>query len=415
MKKRIAVIGGGIAGLTAGYLLHKRHDVTLFEKQNRLGGNAYTHETPDGQSPDIAVAAFGRAGYPNFYALLSELGVETVPCWNSYMSFHDLDRREGLYLTPSLKGSLAQGFKFLRPGPMGDLVRLFAGLKKARRLLDSGLLEDSTLAECLNKVPELSGNSRLIFLCALGLLSSMDCSEILGSPADFFLDKLGVHHDVISPKAAYSIRCVKHGTRRYVNALAAGFRRRIVFGTKIKAVVRSPDKAVLVMEDLSRLTFDKVVFACNADQALKLLADPTDDEKRLLGAWKFKEGRLVVHRDYSGFPSRDLIESYTFLYTDRGGELRFSVNGALWREPHVSKDCEYISSQHPNFPIRPELVDLDATLRTPVFDFKSCATIKKLPSLNNVRNSFFCGSYFGYGLHEDAVASAAAAARYFNE
>lgn len=412
MKKRVAVIGGGIAGLAAGYLLNKRHEVTLFEKSRRLGGNAYTHVTPDGESPDIAVAAFGRAGYKNFYALLSELNIETEPCYTSYMSFHDLDRKDGLYLTPSLKGSLAQRFKFLRPGQMGGLVRLFAGLKKAQRRLEAELVQDLTLDECLDRIPEMSGHPRLIFLCALGLLSSMDCAEILSAPAGFFLNKLRVHHDVISPKAAYSIRCVKNGTRRYVNALAAGFRKRIVFGARIAAVVRNSDKVTLVMEDSSRQTFDKVIFACNADQALKLLADPTGDEKKLLGAWKFKEGRLVVHRDYSSFPPRDLIESYTFLYTNRGGELRFSVNGALWREPHVSRDCEYISSQHPNFPIRPELIDLDATLRTPVFDFNSCATIKKLPSLNNVRNSFFCGSYFGCGLHEDAVASAAAAAKY---
>src|ERR1019366_9159308 len=100
------------------------------------------------------------------------------------------------------------------------------------------------------------------------------------------------------------------------------------------------------------------------------------------GKWRYKDGRVVVHRDHGAFPPRALIEAYTFLYTLRGGKMETSVSGSLWHEPQAPADCDYISTQHPNFPIRKDLIELDATLRTPLFDFGSVATIPRLPKLN---------------------------------
>lgn len=409
-RRRIAVIGGGIAGLTAGWYLKRVHDVVLYEKSGRLGGNAYTHRTPKGEALDIAVAAFGKAGYKNFYALLAELDIPTELCSNSYLSFHNLDTKEGLYLTFSAQGALFQGFELFRPANLQNLAKLFIGLQRAQHRLSSGSLAGVTLGRCLSELPEFSGDAKVVFLSTLSLLSSMQVPELLEAPAEFFLNKLRTHHDVISPKAVYSVRCVRDGTRRYVNALAAPLRRDVRFNARIARVERGPGGAVVVGEDGSRDAFDAVVFACNPDQALALLAAPTDLERELLGAWRYKDGRVVVHRDHGAFPPRPLIEAYTFLYTMREGRMETSVNGALWHEPQAPKDCEYISAQHPNYPIRTDLVDLDTVLRTPLFDFKSVATIARLPELNEVGQSYFCGSYFGFGLHEDAVTSAKAVA-----
>ena len=241
----------------------------------------------------------------------------------------------------------------------------------------------------------------------------MRAAEVLASPAEFFLDKLRTHHDMLSPKALYSVRCVRDDTRRYVNALAARYRRNVVLNARIRTVERGAPGAVLVMEDGSRRDFDAVVFACNPDQALALLATPTPLETELLGAWRYKDGRVVVHRDLTSFPPRGLIEAYTFLYTMRDGVMDTSVNGATWHSPHAPKDCEYISAQHPNYPIRADLIELDTVLRTPMFDFRSVATLPRLPELNEQGQSYYCGSYFGFGLHEDAVTSAKAVAEKF--
>ena len=409
-RKRVAVVGGGIAGLTAGYYLNRRHDVVLFEKSGRIGGNAYSHRTPKGEVLDIAVAAFGKAGYKNFYALLDELEIPTELCQNSYMSFHNLDTEEGLYLTLSAQGAIHQGLGLFRPANLQSLAKLFVGLQRAQHRLGRGSLKGVTLGRCLEDLPEFSGDAKVVFLSALCLLSSMETHELLAAPAEFFLNKLKTHHDVISPKAVYSVRCVRDGTRRYVNALAARWRGRIRFNARLRTVERGAKGAVVVMEDGSREAFDAVVFACNPDQALALLAAPTPLESELLGKWRYKDGRVVVHRDHAAFPPRALIEAYTFLYTMRDGKMETSVNGALWREPQAPQDCDYISTQHPNFPIRKDLIALDTTLRTPIFDFGSVATIPKLPKLNEGGSTFYCGSYFGYGLHEDAVASAKAVA-----
>jgi predicted NAD/FAD-binding protein len=411
--KSIAVIGGGMAGLTAAFLLSRKHKVTLFEKSGRLGGNAYSYKTSSGDEPDIAVAAFGMAGYQEFYALLKSLGVETTPCPNSYMSMHNLDNGAGLYLTPSLKGGLAQRFDVLKPANLKMLFQLVIGLKQAQKLLMEKRLTGLTFGQMLDRHVKIRDDSYLILLCSLCLMSSMSADEVLATPAEFFLNKLRVHNDVISPKAVYSVRCVKGGTKVYIRAMADSLKSSVKLNCQIRTVERLGPGIKIIHSDGKIDSFDNVVMACNADQALALLKEPTADEKRVLGVWKYKEGQVVVHRDHGSFPSRNLIQAYTFLYTNRNNRIETSVNGALWHEPHVDSRTDYISAQHPNYPIRDRLIDFDTVLRTPMFDSRSVAMQEELPKLNGVQKTYYCGSHFGFGLHNDAVASAMRVAEHF--
>lgn len=407
-KKNIAIIGGGIGGLTAAYYLNKKHRIKLFEKQNRLGGNAYSIDASDGNQVDIAVAAFGKEGYGDFFALLDELGLEVDLCPNTFMSIHNLDTKEGLYLTPSIKAGISQGFDMMKPKHLKSIYDLFKGLKEARKLQDKGALTGLTMRECIEKVDCFRGNTKLYLIFCLCLLSSMSAEEVLDTSACFFLDKLKVHNDVLSPKSIFSVVALKGGTRSYVTAMSNTFKDNIVLESKIKSVFRTEDQVTLKMEDGTEEIFDAVIFACNADQALALIENPTDKEKELLGVWDYKEGRVVVHQDHQSFPARELIQAYTYLYTidEETGEINTSVNGALRFEPQVSDDSNLISSQHPNFPIREELIEFDTVLRTPVFSFESIGSIPRMPSLNGTLNSYYCGSHFGYGLHNDAISSA---------
>lgn len=406
MGERIAIVGGGVAGLTAGYLLQRRHDVTLYERSGRIGGNAYTVTTPRGETVDIAVAAFGKAGYPTFYKLLRELGCKTGLCASAWMSFRDLDTGAGVYVTPTLGGLAAQRFDLLRPSRLWTFARLFWGLRRTRRMLARGEFDGLTLAEGLQRVPELSGDAFVPFICGLCLLSSMSAAEVLASPAVFFFEKLAVHRDIVSPSAVWSVRAMADFTRSYINALASPLDGRIVLGADVQAVRRHDDTVELLLGDGRTVHYDQVILACNADQAYKLLEDPTPDETSLLGVWRYKEGRVVLHRDRSSFPEKSLMQAYTFLYTQRDGVFDTSVNGSLEYEPGVAPDCDLVSSQHPNFPIDPAKIELDTVLRTPYFDFDAIETVERLPRLNGVRRTYFCGSYFGHGLHEDAVRSA---------
>jgi predicted NAD/FAD-binding protein len=410
MSKRVAVIGGGAAGLAAGHFLRRDFELTLFEQGSRLGGNAYTFTARDGQEVDIAAAAFGRAGYGCFFRLLDELGIATRPSAGAFLSIHDLDSRQGIYVTPSLRGLRAQRFRLLRPSQLRPFWELWRGLASARRIQRAGGFGDLTVREGLRLLPRISGDAETILVCALCLLSSMSAEEVLEAPARFFFEKLAVHDDVLSPRAVYSVRTLPGGTRSYVSALARAFGDRIVLDARIRAVLRDGDR-VRIVSDRREDVFDKAIFACNADQALGLLEAPTPLERELLSAWRYKEGRLVVHRDHAAFPRRELMQAYTFLYRRRDGVLSTSVNGSLWFESGVPRSCDLIASQHPNFPIREDRIELDTVLRTPIFDFRSCATTPRLPALNGVKNTYYCGSHFGHGLHEDAIRSAAEVAR----
>jgi uncharacterized protein len=419
MKDKIAIIGGGIAGLTAAYLLYDRYDITLFERSDRLGGNAYTVTTPGGEESDIATAAFGGSSYQNVLRLFKKLDIETIrsfrmkPCDISGpgASFFDLDTKKGLFLTPGLKGLIAQHFALLRPDHITSILQLVSGLTRGHALSRQGVLDGLTLEVALKKIPQLRGDAKLMLICCLCLMSSMHCSDVLDAPASFCFAKLKKYHDLMPPWALFSVRFAKNGTKSYVRALSAHYPEGIVLNAKIRTVTRQNDRVLVLMEDGKEQLFDKVVFACNADQALALLQGPTADEKRLLGAWKYTEGRIIVHTDHSRFPKRDLTEGYTFLYQVKGRYIETSVSGSLRALPGVSTKSDLISTQHPNFPIAKDRRVFEKVFRTPIFDFRSCATIPELPSLNGVKNTYYCGSHFGFGLHEDAVTSAIEVAR----
>ncbi|MBJ7457708.1 MAG: FAD-dependent oxidoreductase [Thermoleophilaceae bacterium] len=412
MSDRVAVIGGGMAGLCAAYFMREKHDVTLFERQARAGGNAFTLNLPDGLHADIAVAAFGRSGYKNFYQLLDQLGVRTRRSGSGFLSVEDLDSGEGVYLSPTPRGLWAQNFDLLRPSRVRMLWQLSRSLAKARRIQAASGFEGLSMREGLRLLPNVAAGSdaETILLCALCLMSSMSGDEVLDAPAEFFFGKLAVHSDVISPRAFWSVRTVHGGTQAYIAALQRALGERVVLNAKIRSVARHDDGVVLTFEDGTRQGFDRVVFACNADRTLALLEDPTELELELLSPWRYKDGRLVVHRDHAYFPPDELMQAFTFLYRREGGGLETSVNGVMRFLADMPDDCDLIGSQHPNFPIRPELIVFDTVFRTPIFDSAAFAVQPRLPELNGERNCYHCGSHFGFGLHEDAVTSAMAAA-----
>ena len=418
MPEKIAIIGGGVAGLTAGYLLHDRYELTLFEKTNRIGGNAYTLTTSTGHEVDIAAAAFAKHSCKNLFKLFDRLGVKTArafkinPLANTIaLSFLNLDTQDGLYLTPGIKGLTAQRFAVLRPRRLLAFLRVDRAIRTLTAMMHDGELENLSLEQALAKVPWIKGETKLFFVGGLCLITSMHCEDVLDTPANFFFKKLGLHPDFLPPRLARSLCFNEHRTKDHIQALAQDWRERIVLNANIWAVSREQDAVTLVMADGQKLVFDWVIFACNADQALALLAEPTQEELRLLGAWRYTDGPIVVHTDHAHFPSRDLMGGYTFLYHLQDRYIKTSISGSLWMFPHAAKANHLISTQFPNFPIDESLIEFKKIFRTPLFDQKACTVADEMPSLNGVQNTYYCGSHFGFGTHEDAVTSAINAAR----
>ena len=224
------------------------------------------------------------------------------------LSFCNLESKKSLHLTPGIKGLLAQRFEILRPAHMNSLWQLIRGLRSASRLLEAGNLKGLRVADALEKIPQLTGEAKLIFIGDLCLISSMHCEDVLDAPVEFFIEKLRTHADLFPPKAIFSVHFSRKRTKSYVEALSSGYKDRIRLNAAIKTVIRQDNQIKLVMENGEQFFFDKVVFACNADQALALLETPTVAERRLLGAWKYTEGTIVVHSDHSHFPKKRIHE-----------------------------------------------------------------------------------------------------------
>ncbi len=407
MKEKIAIIGGGIAGLTAGYLLNDKYDITLFEKDSRLGGNAYTLETRNGEKIDIAVFSYSKNSYPNFFKLLSKLNVKA--------SFF---RLSGLFLTyKNLDTKKIFDISIITLNPKRLLVSAYSTLilllniRRGIKLLDAGKFEGLTTEEAFALMPKIERKAYLQLVFTICLAASMYYDEVLKSPASFFFGKL--KKTLSSVKDFMGLRCMTHGTRSYINALANPIKNKIVLNSNIKSIARNEKNVILKMDDGKELKYDKVIFACNADQALNLMETPTGEEKRLLGTWKFKDGLGIVHTDDSMFPEEEFRNTYYYMYTDKDDKIFTSINVFYNHLRGVPKNSNYIGTQFPNFPIKEELIEFKKYFRTPVFEPESFATTKELPSLNGSMNSYFCGSYFGFGLHEDAVSSAIEVAKHF--
>ncbi len=226
---------------------------------------------------------------------------------------------------------------------------------------------------------------------------------------DFFFGKMVAHPDFFE-NPLFSMIQPTGNTISYVDALASHFNDKVVLNSSIKSIQRNEDEVILKMEGGSEERFNRVVFACNADQVLKLLEKPTDQENKILGPWRYNDGPIVVHRDHSSFP-KEYYSMFTCLYTSRNGKTDTSINGHIRSLKKIPDDCDIISSQYPNFPIDKDLIEYSKLFRTPIFEAESVDTIKDLPSLNGKMNSYYCGSHFGYGLHEDSVTSAVEVAK----
>ena len=198
MSKKIAIIGGGVAGLTAAYLLRDRFEITLFERTGRVGGNAFSLRTPDNQQVDIAAAIFGRRSYKNLFRLFKRLNIKTEPAFRVDRlppsavgaAFCDLDTGKSLFLTPGIRGLLSQRFALLKPDNLKSIIQFKRGLSKAQALLRQGDLKGLTVERALKLIPELTGDAKLIFISCLCLITSMHCDDVLDAPAAFFIEKM---------------------------------------------------------------------------------------------------------------------------------------------------------------------------------------------------------------------------------
>jgi uncharacterized protein len=420
----VAVVGSGVSGLTAAYLLRHRYRVTLFEADDRLGGHSHTHdlagEAGRAVSVDSGFIVHNERTYPNLVRLFGELGVATretemsmsVCCAGCGLEYVGARGPRGLFARP---GSLLRA-QYLRM--LGE-VRRFHRL--ARRLLadPDAADDDPTLGEFLDQAGFSAFFTDHFMVPLVSAVWSAGPALTLLYPARYLFTFLD-HHGMLTVTGSPAWRTVEGGSRRYVDLIAKELSV-VQVGAPIRAVLRHPDGVSLHDDADQRHTFDRIVIATHADQALALLGDPTPDERAVLGALPYESSETTLHTDRSIMPkARAAWASWNYLLPGcrRSGVDPFATGTRALVSYHMNRlhrfrePVDYIVSLNCPDRIDPDSVLTRMTYHHPVYTPRSVAARARLPELDT-RNTVFAGAYHGWGFHEDGCASGVRAAARF--
>jgi predicted NAD/FAD-binding protein len=407
----IAVIGSGISGLSAAWLLSKRHTVTLFEADRRLGGHS---NTVDAKAPDRSGAVpvdtgfivYNEATYPNLTALFRHLGIRTKP---SDMSFAvSLDDGRVEYAGSNIAGLFAQRRNLLRPrfwAMLRDLLRFYREAPADADKLGRLTLDEYLAAEDYGS----AFRDEHLYPMAAAIWST-PAAEIGDYPAASFI-RFCDNHGLLKLIGRPIWRTVCGGSRTYVARLAEPLAERIVMDCPINRIRRTAS-GIELTEASGRVSgFDHAVIATHADQALRMLADPSPQECSCLGAFTYSRNEAVLHTDAALMPRRRAAwSSWNYLSQGSGDTRRLSVTYWMNRLQNIPETTPLFVTLNPLREPQPASVIHRDTYEHPRFDAAAIAAQERLWSLQGVRNTWFCGAYFGAGFHEDGLQAGLAVA-----
>ncbi|MGK4596030.1 NAD(P)/FAD-dependent oxidoreductase [Amycolatopsis sp. w19] len=413
--QRIGVIGSGVAGLTAAYLLQRRYEVLLFEAEDRLGGHAHTHDVPSAHGGTVGVDSgfivHNERTYPNLLRLFAELGVATRDTEMS-MSI----RCDGCGLqyagAKGLKGLFAQPRNVAR----GRYLWMLADVKRfhrhARRVLEAPEAGDVTLGAFL----AIGGYTKYFvdhfMLPVVSTVWSADRTDTLKYPARYLFEFLR-NHGMLSVGGSPKWRTVVGGSREYVERAAKQLTA-VHLSTPVRSVKRTA-RGIEVRDDAdTRHRLDKVVVATHADQALKLLSSPTAAEQDLLGTFRYSSNEACLHTDTGVLPTAESARAGWNYATPFCGAHHGAVQVSydMNRLMRLDEPTGYVVTLNPGTGPADGSVLAKMTYEHPVYTPESVAAQRRLPELNDGTVAF-AGAYHGWGFHEDGCASGVRAAENF--
>lgn len=401
---KVAVVGTGIAGLTTAAGLADRHELTVFEAADWIGGHTNTVDVEeDGGivAVDTGFIVFNDWTYPNFIALLRKLGV----AWQaSNMSFSLQCEKTGLeYNGTSLNSLFAQRRNILRPSFLHMIWEILRFNREAPRFLATQD-ETTTLGAWLES-RGFGGAFVEHYVVPMGrAIWSADEDAMLGFPARFFIDFFH-RHGFLSVDHRPQWQTVSGGSREYVRKLISPFASQIRVATPVASVRRLPQGVALRTVAGETLQFDAVVFACHSDQALAMLEDPSEAEREILGAFPYAPNEAVLHTDESLLPRRPLARAAWNYHlrrdSGRGVALTYDMNVLQ----SLSTRRRYLVSLNMTDAIDERCVLKMFSYSHPVYTPGAVAAQKRHAEISGPRRSFYCGAYWRYGFHEDGVVS----------
>ena len=401
---RIAIVGTGVSGLLAAHLLHREHEIAVFEAAPRLGGHTNTVELAGEDGPlaiDTGFIVFNDRNYPRFEALLRELGVPTQP---SQMSFSVSDGRGGFEYAGTPRGLFARPAHLVSPDFLGMLRDWRRFNREARELI--GLNGSSpSLGEWL----ERRGFSRhfieRLIVPQAAAVWSADPQQMWSFPAAFMAEFFD-NHGMYSLRGRPRWRTVSGGSRRYVEAISAPWRERVRLEAPVRRIERLPGGVRVEAEGCESEQFDQVVLAVHSDQALALLADPSEAEREILGAIPYQRNETVLHTDRSLLPRRRAAwASWNFHLGERPAG-RSTVTYWMNNLQRLRSDREYLVTLNRGAAIDPAKVLRRLVYDHPVYTSEGVRAQERYAEIGGLRRTHYCGAYWGWGFHEDGVRSA---------
>ena len=409
-RRRIAVVGAGISGLSAAWLLSRRHEVVLFEAEARLGGHSCTVEAPSPDGPvavDTGFIVYNEPNYPNFTAMLDCLGVESKAAHMSFAVSMDAGGFE--YSSHGARGLFAQKRNLASPRFWGMLM----DLKRFHRTAEGDLAElDGSLCSLGRYLDDRKYGQAfrdLHLLPQAAAIWSSTPGQMTDYPAAAFI-RFYRNHRLLEVDMEPTWRTVAGGSIRYVDALAADFRGQIRLNDPVSRIERSPDGATLYTGQGAE-RFDAVVLAVHSDQALALLAEPGADERRLLQPMAYGRNRVVLHRDRSFMPRRrSAWAAWNYVGAGRA-DAASAASVTYWMNLLQGlSGPELFVTLNPERDPDPSLVLADRDFDHPIFNAAAMEAQRGLGALQGRNNTWFCGAWFGSGFHEDGLQAGLAVA-----
>jgi len=411
---KVAVIGTGIAGNVAAYHLAREHDITVFEADNRIGGHTNTvsveHAGQD-YAIDTGFIVFNERTYPNFIKLLDELGV----AWqDSDMGFSVQHEKTGLEYSGSTINSLfAQRSNIFRPSFHRMIREILRFNREAPRLLETSepkiSLQDYLSSEKYSR--EFIDH----FIIPMGAAIWSAKPEVMGKmPAGFFI-RFFQNHGMLSVNDRPVWRVITGGSNRYVEKLVAGHRDRIRLHAPVEYIRRLPGHVEVKVSGQEIECFDQVFMACHGDQALRLLADPSTSEERVLGKFQYQPNEAILHMDESLMPKRRRAWAAWNYHIPAYSQDRVAVTYNMNILQGIGAPVTFCVTLNHSLAIRPEKIIKRFQYSHPVFTPESIQAQKRHAEINGAKRTYYCGAYWRNGFHEDGVVSALKALEHFKE
>lgn len=407
----IAIIGSGISGLVAAYLLSRRHEVTLFEAGSKLGGHTNTIEVPTANgllAIDTGFIVYNDRTYPNFIRLLDQLGVATQP---SDMSFSVQCARTGLeYNGDTLNTLFAQRRNLLRPAFYSMLREILRFNANAPKLLQTSQSGSLTLGAYLKEQRFAQSFIEQYIIPMGAAIWSTAPPQMLEFPARTFI-QFFQNHGLLSIRDRPQWRVIQGGSCRYIEKLVAQSRFSTRLNTPVEQVTRT-DSAVQISTADGIETFDHVILAAHSDQSLAMLADASAAERQILGTIAYQPNEAVLHTDISLLPHNRRAWASWNCHLDAANEqvaLTYHMN----RLQSLPGTTQYCVTLNRTAAIAEAQILRKIRYHHPVFNAAAIAAQKRHAEINGQRRTYYCGAYWGYGFHEDGVNSALAVCRTF--